>query len=518
MAGVDQILRAIVQQSADEVRFAADQVPVVLGRGLPRHFTLSPTPETVLRQLLGPLLTPARLDELERAGRSAFDHQAPGVGHFEVVLSRGENGLEARFVIAGQARASGNANDTNVATARAMDAAVVTKTSRAVAPAENVEPKRNADAKNDPSPPPPEQATLGQTAREKVTLTARLLELVELAVRKRASDLHLADTEPPYLRADGVLERIDSAPAGVGRYLELAEATRAELERGHAVDLALELAERQRLRLSVYSTRTGLAAAIRLLPRTAPTLETLDLPLSLADLAELPHGLVLFAGATGSGKSTSMAALCRRALERRSVVLVTLEEPIEFALDGSTRSVVRQREIGRDVVDYTTGLRDALRSDPDIIMVGELRDAETIRLALTAAETGHLVFASLHSGSATGVIERVVDAYPSEQRAEIRTQFADALRAIVVQRLLPRARGSGRIPALEVLRATHAVQNLVREGKTAQLGSVLQSGSRDGMLSLERCLADYVRAGLVSVESARAAANNLDSLAMYLAK
>ena len=249
-----------------------------------------------------------------------------------------------------------------------------------------------------------------------------------------------------------------------------------------------------------------------------PALETLDLPVPLADLADVPHGLVLFAGATGSGKSTTMAALCRRALERRSVVLVTLEQPIEFALSGSSRSVVRQREVGRDVPDFTTGLRDALRSDPDIIVVGELRDAETIRLALTAAETGHLVLASLHSGSAAGVIERVVDAYPSEQRGEIRSQLADALRAVVVQRLIARARGTGRIPALEVLRATHAVQNLVREGRSAQIGSVLQGGSRDGMLSLERCLADYVRSGVITLENARAAANEPDSLAMYLAK
>ncbi len=238
----------------------------------------------------------------------------------------------------------------------------------------------------------------------------------------------------------------------------------------------------------------------------------------MADLADLPHGLVLVAGATGSGKSTTLAALCRRALEHRSVLLVTLEDPIEFTLPAFPHSIVRQRQVRRDVPDFTSGLRDALRADPDIMMVGELRDAETIRLALTAAETGHLVLASLHSGSAAGCIERVLDAYPAEQRAPIRAQLAEALRAVVEQRLLPRARGTGRVVALEVLRGTHAVANLIREGKTAQIGGVLQSGTRDGMLSLERCLANHVQAGLVTLENARASANEPDSLAMYLAK
>jgi len=244
----------------------------------------------------------------------------------------------------------------------------------------------------------------------------------------------------------------------------------------------------------------------------------LQLPLNLASLAELPNGLVLLCGATGSGKSSTLAALSRHALEQRSILLVTLEDPIEFQLRASAQSIVRQRQIGRDTESFTSGLRDALRSDPDIIVVGELRDPETIRLALTAAETGHLVLASIHSGSAADCVERVVDAYPADQRSQIRVQLADALRAVVVQRLLPRHRGSGRIAALEVLRVNRAVSNVIREAKTAQLGTLLQAGKREGMISLERCLADYVQSGAVSLEQARAAANDADSLAMYLAK
>lgn len=512
MAGVDQILHAIVQQGADEVRFVSEQTPLVFARGVQRRFSMAPTPEPVLKQLLSQLLTPERLAELERAGQVGFEYQAGTVGRFGALLARGPSGLEATFVAGGAipvrvaasaSAATAHPASPSGASAASLDAAVPHAASPTGAFAEHERVAHSRDA------PPVERAPLA--------VTPRLLELVERAVAGRASDVHLSEADAPYLRVDGQLERAVAAP-GVDAYLELDARARAEILGGRALDVALELPNRERLRVSVYRTQAGLAAALRILPRTAPELGELNLPLALDDLASVPHGLVLFAGATGSGKSTTMAALCRRALERRSVLLVTLEDPIEFALPASPRSVARQRQIGRDVPDFTTGLRDALRSDPDVIMVGELRDAETIRLALTAAETGHLVLASLHSGSAAGALERVIDAYPADQRPAIRTQLAEALRAVVVQRLLPRARGSGRVPALEVLRVTHAVANTVREGRTAQIGSLLQGGSRDGMLSLERCLADLVRAGTITLESARAAANELDSLVMYLAK
>jgi twitching motility protein PilT len=242
------------------------------------------------------------------------------------------------------------------------------------------------------------------------------------------------------------------------------------------------------------------------------------MPVPLEDLVDLPHGLVLVCGATGSGKSTTLAALAQEALRRRSIVLLTLEDPIEHTLSASETSVVRRREVGRDVRDFAHGLRDALREDPDVILLGEMRDPETIALALTAAETGHLVLSTLHSGSAASAIERIVDAYPPARQGQIRVQLADSLRAVVAQRLLPRARGDGRVVAIEVLRGTHAVASLVREGKTAQIATAIQSGKREGMLSLERCLADRVQSGEVRIDDARAAANDPASLAMYLGK
>jgi twitching motility protein PilT len=290
----------------------------------------------------------------------------------------------------------------------------------------------------------------------------------------------------------------------VGDFFGLHSELKSRVMNGVALEIALELSSRGRLRMTIYRMQVGLAAAIRLLPPITPQLSELNMPVPLQGLAELPHGLVLLCGSTGSGKSTTLAALCRHALEHRSVMLVTLEDPIEFVLPATNQSIVRQRQIGRDVADFTTGLRDALRSDPDVIMVGELRDAETIRLALTAAETGHLVLASLHSGSAAACVERVIDAYPADQRTQIRIQLADALRAVVVQKLLPRAHGAGRVPALEVLRVTHGVANVIREGKTAQIGTMLQAGKRDGMISLEHCLSDYVKAGVIATEQSGA--------------
>lgn len=344
-----------------------------------------------------------------------------------------------------------------------------------------------------------------------------LAELARSAVEVGASDLHLAEGEPPRARVDGRLtalshEHITDLP----RLLGLEHSTVELLRQAGSVDFALELPRLGRMRVHVYRIDRGFAAALRLLPRAAPSFAELNMPVSFEDLVELPHGLVLVCGAAGAGKSTTLAALAQELLRRRSVVLVTLEDPIEYTLSPSAQSLLRRRQVGRDVRDFPSGLRDALRADPEVLLVGEMRDAESIALALTAAETGHLVLASMHSGSAVSAIERIVDAYPAAHKEQIRAQLADALRAVVVQRLLPRTHGTGRIPAVEVLRVTRAVASLIREGKTAQLPTVLQSSRREGMLALERSLADRVLAGEVQLSAASAAANDPDVLMTYL--
>ena len=262
--------------------------------------------------------------------------------------------------------------------------------------------------------------------------------------------------------------------------------------------------------MNVFRAGEKLAAAIRVLARSAPELSSLRLPLPLDDLAELPHGLVIVCGPTGCGKSSTLAALAQVALSRRSVHVLTLEDPIEYRLahHAGTGALARQRQIGVDARDFATGLRDALREDPDILLIGEMRDPETIALALTAAETGHLVLTSLHARSAPQAIERILDAMPESRHAQVRSQLADSLRAVVAQRLVPRVRGGGRAVAIEVMRATYSVASLIREGKTAQLTSVIQSSKKEGMLPLERSLADLVKSGQVAREAARAAAND----------
>jgi twitching motility protein PilT len=342
------------------------------------------------------------------------------------------------------------------------------------------------------------------------------------------------------VRVDGMLSSLDAGVSiDVAATLGLDAAARDRLAHGAAVELACQVDGVGRVRVHVFQVSAGLAAAVRLLPPATPSLSSLGFPISLADVVDLPNGLVLVCGAAGSGKSTTLAALAQEALRKRSIVLTTLEDPIEYALSAGEASLVRRRQVGRDVRDFTSGLRDALREDPDVLLVGELRDPETIALALTAAETGHLVLASMHSRGAASAIERIVDAMPEGRQANVRVQLAESLRVVVAQRLLPRAsrsvaqdpspyrqgaspglrtRGTGRVPAIEVLRVTHAVSALIREGKTAQIPTAIQSGRKEGMLSLERCLADRVAAGDITLDDARAAANDPSSLAMYVGK
>ena len=344
------------------------------------------------------------------------------------------------------------------------------------------------------------------------------VELVATAAALRASDIHLTDGSCPVVRIDGALRQLADAPVSLLPLLSLGAEHEDRIAHGHSVDLGLDVESVGRVRLHVFRTAEGTAASVRLLLSAAPSLASLHMPVALDDLVAAPSGLVLVCGATGSGKSTTLAALAQDALRRRSIVLTTLEDPIEYGLTASHTSLVRRRQVGRDVADFASGLRDALREDPDVILVGEMRDPETIGLALTAAETGHLVLSSLHAPSAASAIERIVDGYPPQRQAQIRVQLADVLRAVVAQWLLPRARGGGRIPVVEVLRATHAVAALVRDGRTAQIATAIQLGRREGMITLERCLADRVQAGEVRLEDARALANDPASLSLYVGK
>ena len=498
MARIDSILAMLQPQGANELRVGVDREPKIFAFGAPKRFSMPATSEETVRALLGELMTPERDQSLAAKGRVDFTYDAPGLGGFQVGMA---------------ARAGGGFDVTFVKSSRPQ---------REV-PRENPPPKPAAPApalhlvEPQAAPPPPsEQPTPEDTLRPDAT---ELEAMIAHAAALRASDLHLATGETPRVRVDGTLVPLEiAADSDLTAILPL---TRAELDRvlkGESVDRGLETQDGGRVRLHVFRTSRGVAAAVRLLPQVAPTIASLHMPVSLEGFADLRQGLVLVCGATGSGKSTTLAAICQEILRRRSIVLTTLEDPIEYGLTATSSSLMRRREIGRDVPDFASGIRDALREDPDVVLIGELRDAESIANAMTAAETGHLVLASLHSAGVASAVERIVDAFPADRHEQVRGQLSDCLRAVLAQRLLPRARGSGRLPAIELLRVNHAVAALLREGKTAHLATAMQSGKGEGMITLERCLADRVLAKEIKLEDARAAANDIDSLMTYLPK
>ncbi|WP_394832439.1 PilT/PilU family type 4a pilus ATPase [Pendulispora rubella] len=506
MARIDSILAVVVQQGANELRVGTDREPKMLAYGTAKRFHMVSTSEQELRELLGEILSDERSEALRSARRLDVSYEAGELGRFRVTFTgRQDGGFDAVFLRdrSRPAPAAAVAPPRDIPAVRERDIAPIAAPEMA-APAEA--PPRLSVVR---SAAPTAGATSGPLPCE--PLLARALGM-------RASDLHLVDTDVPVVRVDGQLHRLeDEGIEDVGTRLGLDATTLGAVTSGRSLDFALETAEGGRVRVNVYRTSDGTAAALRFLARSAPAVSSLGFPLPIDDLVDGNHGLVLVCGATGSGKSTTLAALAQAALMRRSIVLLTLEDPIEYTLAAGPRALVRQRQIGRDVRDFASGLRDALREDPDVLVLGEMRDPETISLALTAAETGHLVLTTLHCGGVASAVQRIVDAYPAERQLQVRTQLADVLRGAIAQRLVPRARGgSGRVLAAEVLRATHAVTNLIREGKTAQMASVLHSGRREGMIALERHLADLVRNGEIRGEDARAVAGDPDSLAMFL--
>ena len=328
-----------------------------------------------------------------------------------------------------------------------------------------------------------------------------LANLLREAAAAGATDIHLSTGEQPVLRLSGRLMRLDQTALSeldleeVMLTLAPAEAQQALRKRGEA-DFSATAGD-LRLRCNLFRQRGGLAVAIRLIPARIRSLGELALPEVLADLSRRPSGLILVTGPTGSGKSTTLAAMIDQVNRERPVHIITLEDPIEY-IHAPRRAVVHQREVGSDTVSFSRALRAALRQDPDVLLVGEMRDLETMRIALQAAETGHLVLATLHTIDAAQTIDRVVDAFPSEQQAQVRIQLAGTLQGIVAQRLFARAAGPGLVAAAEVLVATTAVRNLIREGKAHQIPSVIQTGARLGMRTLAAAVQELFSRGIIS--------------------
>lgn len=331
--------------------------------------------------------------------------------------------------------------------------------------------------------------------------------LIKQAAAAGASDLHLAFGLPPKVRLDGEVRTLEGFPALTD---ELCESLAQELL-GTAMplsgerDLALTL-EGRRIRANLYRQSGHVSCAVRLLADEIPELESLGLPPAVSEFPAMRRGIVLVTGETGSGKSTTLAAVLRRINETRRVHIITLEDPIEY-LHVSRQSVVEQREIGRDTAGYAEGLRAALREDPDVLLIGEMRDLTTIETALAAAETGHLVFATLHTNSAADSVDRMVDVFPAERQRQIRMQLSMTLQAVLTQQLLPR-RGGGRVAACEVMMVSPAVRNLIREGKTPQIANAVATSAELGSITMDNALLRLYQQRQITAETARAAAHD----------
>ena len=341
-------------------------------------------------------------------------------------------------------------------------------------------------------------------------------DLLNLVVERNASDLHMSVGVPPILRIDGELYASNFgviSPHAVQSmvYSILTDEQIRHFETNYELDCSYQLLNLARFRVNVYRDKGNVSAAFRLIPAKIPTIRDLGLPLVLEELSRKPRGLVLETGPTGSGKSTTLAAMIGQINRERSVHVITIEDPIEY-LHTHGKSIINQRELGQDTKSFPNALRAALREDPDVLLVGEMRDPETMALAITAAETGHLVFATVHTNNAAQTVDRIVDVFPPGQQDQIRVMLSNNLEAVVSQQLLPRAGREGRVAGIEIMMATPAIRNLIREGKAHQITSVIQTSAHVGMQTMDQALRDLYLRGMVSYEMVISRAMNPEEL------
>ncbi len=491
MAGsIDPLLGIVAMKKASGVVLASGQVPALLMGGARSPLTMPPLSSAMMDDLLAELLSAEERATLTSLGNVETSYRSEQQGSFVV-----------------RVRASGDQ----------LTVSLTRGTARPSTPPAPRPPERPAPRPAEtPAPvvePVPEPAPVREPARAS---DPRLDALIEQAVARGASDLLLSSGSRPLFRVEGELVEagpaLDSDELGALFAPHLTPSRQAQLESAGSVDFALAHPA-GRVRVNLFRHLGGMAAALRPLRAQIPTLAELQLPGSLASLAELPHGLVLVTGATGSGKSTTLAALIEHLNRTRACHIVTLEDPIEYRHPRG-RALVHQREVGAHMDSFASGLRAALRENPEVLLVGEMRDAETIRLTLTAAQTGHLVLSTLHSGSAVMAIERVIDVFRDSEKLHVRQELAASLRQVVAQQLLPGARG-GRVPVLEMLAINHAAAAQIRDGRTHLLATQMEIGG-DGMVPLERALAELVRAGRISRATALAATANREALQKVL--
>jgi len=347
-------------------------------------------------------------------------------------------------------------------------------------------------------------------------------DLLRQVLERSASDLHITVGTPPVVRIHGDLVALDYPKLTQNDtkelvYSILTQDQREKLERNFEYDFSYSLTGQARFRVNAYYQRGSVGAAFRIIPMQIRNLEELGLPQSLELLAKRPRGLVLVTGPTGSGKSTTLASMINIINETKACHIITIEDPIEF-LHHHKKAIVNQREVGSDTKSFANALKYVLRQDPDVILVGEMRDMETISAALTAAETGHLVFATLHTQDAPQTIDRIIDVFPSHQQQQVRIQLAGTLQGILCQQLLPTADGGGRAIAYEIMVPTPGIRNMIREAKTHMIYNAMQTGQKHGMVTMDQCLADLCRYGKISIETAISKASDPQDLQQLLGR
>jgi twitching motility protein PilT len=347
-----------------------------------------------------------------------------------------------------------------------------------------------------------------------IKMAVDIAQLLAFAVKSKASDLHLSAGVPPMIRVDGDVKRVNM-PALAHKdvhsmiYDIMNDKQRKDYEEFLETDFSFEIPKLARFRVNAYNQMRGAGAVFRTIPSIIQTLEDLKAPAIFRDICLYPRGIVLVTGPTGSGKSTTLAAMIDYINDNKPDHILTIEDPIEFVHE-SKRCLINQREVHKDTLGFSEALRSALREDPDVILVGEMRDLETIRLALTAAETGHLVFGTLHTSSAAKTMDRIIDVFPAQEKEMVRAMLSESLRAVISQALMKRI-GGGRVAAHEIMIGTPAIRNLIREGKVAQMYSAIQTGVKEGMQTLDQCLQDLLSKGVITKEEARFKAQNKDS-------
>ncbi|MBU2483269.1 MAG: type IV pilus twitching motility protein PilT, partial [Proteobacteria bacterium] len=342
---------------------------------------------------------------------------------------------------------------------------------------------------------------------------AEMTEILKSAVEKKASDIHMTIGKPPMARVRGEIVSLSEFPVINSEeckrliYSILFDEQKKRFEEQSELDTSTVIPSVARFRVNVFLQKNGAEAVFRVIPTQIPSPEEINLPKTVVQLADLPRGLVLVTGPTGSGKSTCLACLINIINSKRKCNIITVEDPIEFVYEHN-QSIIRQREIGQHTRSFATALKYSLRQDPDVILIGEMRDLETIAAALTIAETGHLVFATLHTSDAAQTVDRIIDVFPPHQQQQVRVQLATTLKAVVSQILLPRLDAAGRVAAREIMLVTTAIANLIREGKTHQIYNAIDTGAKFGMISLDKALTELVKSGAVSVEDAASKASN----------